>query len=189
MSVPSEIGGEGLVESARIRLRPLAPANILALIEGVDIFTERFGVRPAEGLREFYVSGDVSPLWLEQLRVANGTDPWTFGFAIIDKASNTVVGSGGFKGAPDVKGVVEIAYGIVPAYEGKGYASEVTAELVAFAFRDSRVRKVCAHTLPENNASARVLIKNRFLKVGEVEDPEDGLVWRWERARESSSAQ
>jgi RimJ/RimL family protein N-acetyltransferase len=38
-----------------------------------------------------------------------------------------------------------------------------------------------AHTLPEMNASCRVLEKAGFKRLGEVIDPEDGLVWRWER--------
>jgi hypothetical protein len=38
-----------------------------------------------------------------------------------------------------------------------------------------------AHTLPEENASTRALRRNGFLFAGEVMDPEDGLVWRWER--------
>ena len=37
-----------------------------------------------------------------------------------------------------------------------------------------------ARQLPEANASTRVLAKSGFRKIGEVTDPEDGLVWRWE---------
>ncbi len=32
----------------------------------------------------------------------------------------------------------------------------------------------------QENASTRVLTKCKFKWVGEVMDPEDGLVWRWE---------
>ena len=46
---------------------------------------------------------------------------------------------------------------------------------------DSAVRLVRAHTLPERNASTRVLEKNGFRLVGPVVDPEDGPVFRWER--------
>ena len=38
-----------------------------------------------------------------------------------------------------------------------------------------------AHTLPEENASTRALRRNGFTLAGAVDDPEDGLVWRWER--------
>lgn len=84
-----------------------------------------------------------------------------------------------FKGPPDADGMVEIAYGIVPAYQGQGYATEAAAALVAFAFESGRVRLVRAHTLAANHASNHVLTKCGFASIGEVMDPEDGLVWRW----------
>jgi hypothetical protein len=40
---------------------------------------------------------------------------------------------------------------------------------------------VCAHTLPDGIASQRALLKAGFQRTGEVVDPEDGLVWRFER--------
>ena len=44
------------------------------------------------------------------------------------------------------------------------------------------VNTLCAHTLPERNASCRVLEKAGFVNVGTVVDAEDGPVWRWERS-------
>jgi RimJ/RimL family protein N-acetyltransferase len=46
------------------------------------------------------------------------------------------------------------------------------------------VQVVRAHTFAESNASARVLTKCGFHHAGEVIDPDDGPVWRWERRRE-----
>ena len=40
---------------------------------------------------------------------------------------------------------------------------------------------VIAHTLPQENASNRALLRNGFGFAGETIDPEDGLVWRWEK--------
>jgi RimJ/RimL family protein N-acetyltransferase len=93
------------------------------------------------------------------------------------------VGRCGFKGPPDASGMVEIAYGMNPEDQGCGYATEAAAALVSYAFDDEKVRVVRAHTLPELNASGRVLSKCGFRQMGEVMDPEDGLVWRWERER------
>jgi RimJ/RimL family protein N-acetyltransferase len=76
--------------------------------------------------------------------------------------------------------MVEIAYGIHPDQQGRGYATEAAAALVSYAFTQSNVRLIRAHTLPEPNASTRVLTKCGFKHIGEVVDPEDGLVWRWE---------
>lgn len=50
-----------------------------------------------------------------------------------------------------------------------------------FASKDARVLRIRAHTLPERNASTSVLTKAGFEKLGEVVDPDDGLLWRWER--------
>ncbi len=169
-----------------IELRPFAAEHVLSLIESEEAFGRSFGTPAASGLRAFFTGGDVSPQWLEQLRAARGMDPWKHGFAVVDRARGLVVGSAGFKGPPDAEGMVEVAYGIVPAWQGKGCATAALGKLVAFASGDDRVRLLRAHTLPENNASTRVLIKNGFTKLGEVVDPEDGRVWRWERTRETT---
>jgi RimJ/RimL family protein N-acetyltransferase len=128
-----------------------------------------------------FVSDDVSPAWLERLRVAVDPDPWRFGFGLVERTTGVVVGMASFKGPPDDQGVVEIAYGIAPAHRGRGFATEAANALVAFASVDPRVRRIRAHTLPERSASASVLTKAGFELLGPVEDPEDGLVWRWER--------
>jgi len=183
--VPDSAAGAGApaIETARLRLIPFAPAQLLALFEGVPQFEQRMGMRIADGLRDFFVSGEVSPDWLAGLRAATGDeDPWQFGFAIIDRASSSVVGSASLGGPPDAEGMVELSYGVAPGYQGRGYATEVAAALVAHAFGSGRgVRLVRAHTRPEPNASTRVLTKCGFRRIGEVVVPEDGLVWRWER--------
>jgi RimJ/RimL family protein N-acetyltransferase len=164
-----------------IELRPYSAEHLLALLESEEAFLRRFGLRAAPGLRDFYFSGDVSPKWLVQLRAAKGIDAWNFGFAVLIPAIGKVIGTAGFKGPPDADGMVEVAYGIVPAWQGKGCATAALSKLIAFASADDLVRVLRAHTLPESNASTRVLTKNGFAKLGEVMDPEDGRVWRWER--------
>ena len=172
-----------LIETARLRLLPYAPEHLLALLEGVPQFEERIGLRAADGLRDFIVSDDVSPAWLTRLRASREADPWLHGFAVVHRDSHAVIGSASFTGPPDGEGAVEIAYGIAPGYQGRGYATEAAAALTDFAFGSGRVRLVRAHTLPTFNASTRVLAKCGFEHIGEVMDPEDGPLWRWERAK------
>jgi RimJ/RimL family protein N-acetyltransferase len=162
-----------------------APAHLRALMRGRDAYEQSFGVPAAEGFGDFLRNGaaEVSPAWLARLASATAADPWIDGFAMVHVASNTVIGSASFKGPPDADGVVEVAYGVVPSQQGRGYATEATAALVSYAFADDRVRVVRAHTLPRNDASARVLAKCGFTRIGEVIDPADGPVWRWELAR------
>ena len=124
---------------------------------------------------------EISPDWLARLRAAPSADPWTHGFAIVLKTSGAVIGSCGYKGAPSADRVVEIAYVVNADSQGRGYATEAAAALTHYALESPEVQLVCAHTRPEENASTRVLTKCGFRWVGEVNDPEDGLVWQWER--------
>jgi RimJ/RimL family protein N-acetyltransferase len=121
---------------------------------------------------------EVSQDYLAMLAASPPFDPWIHGFRTLLQGKE--IGMAAFKGPPDAEGMVEVAYGIEPAHEGKGYATEVAAALTDYALRSGEVRFVRAHTLAETNASTRVLTKCGFTKVGEVVDPEDGLVWRWE---------
>ena len=168
------------LETKQLTLLPSAPHHLLALIESPERFPELTGFAVAAGLADFYHSGDVSPDWVAALKASAGSDPWQHGFFVVHRADRMVIGSAGFKGPPDPAGMVEIAYGIAPGYQGKGYATEAAQALVDYAF-DNGVRLARAHTLPEANASTRVLRKCGFQFIGTVIDPDDGLVWRWER--------
>ena len=129
----------------------------------------------AEGRR------NLSPGWLALLEESSAQDPWVHGFHVINE-ERLAVGLGGFKGPPS-DGVVEIAYAIVPEQQRKGHATDAARALVSYEFGHVEVQTVRAHTLPDGVASQRVLQKSGFRQVGELIDPDDGLVWRFERAR------
>jgi len=101
--------------------------------------------------------------------------PWGCYLAAQDGAT---IGTCAFKSAP-ADGAVELAYMTFPAFEGRGHATAMAAALAGIA--DAAGVMPIAHTLPEENASTRALRRNGFSLAGAVEDPEDGLVWRWER--------
>jgi hypothetical protein len=52
--------------------------------------------------------------------------------------------------------------------------------LISVARSSPDVPQVIAHTLRERNASTSVLRSVGMRFVGEVWDPDDGLVWRWQ---------
>jgi ribosomal-protein-alanine N-acetyltransferase len=125
--------------------------------------------------------------WLARMEAATGADAvWTLGFTLVHRGTEAVVGQCAFKGTPGADKAVEIAYMIAPEHQGKGYATEAANALLAFAFGSGQVRIVRAHTLREQNASTRVLVKCGFRHVGDVIDPEDGLVWRWEKYNDAA---
>lgn len=123
---------------------------------------------------------EISPDWLARVRATPAGDPWSLSYTVVERATGAAVGGCAFKGPPDTAGMVEVAYGIDPPHRGRGLATEVAGGLTAYALASGRVRVVRAHTKPDNAASARVLAKCGFHHVGEVIDPEDGLVGRWE---------
>jgi RimJ/RimL family protein N-acetyltransferase len=174
------------LKTKHLRLVPYAPEHLRALVQGPEDYQRRSGLTPAKGLRDFIVSDDVSPEWLAALESATGADPWRFGFALVHTESGMVIGNAGFTGPPDEEGIFEIAYGIVPDFQGRGYATEAASALVAWAAKNGRVAIARAHTLPERNASTRVLEKCGFRYVNEFTHPTDGLIWRWEKPVEAS---
>ena len=95
-------------------------------------------------------------------------DQWAwYAIRMIGLKDGTHVGELSFKGlAPD--GSVEIGYGIMDEYQGKGYATEAVAAAVNWALAQPGVTGVEAETEPENRASQRVLEKCGFVPTGET---------------------
>src|SRR2546422_11732110 len=143
------------------------------LIDQPERFEQVLGLPAADGLHGFLVSDDVSPNWQAALRSSSSPDPWRHGFFVVHREGGSVIGSAGFKGPPDSTGIVEVAYGIVPSFQGRGYATEAAAALVAFAFASGRVRLVVAHACPEANPPTRRVPKCSFPLVGLAVDPGD----------------
>jgi RimJ/RimL family protein N-acetyltransferase len=168
------------IQTKNLILAPHLPRHLRALLRGREEFEKVSGLRVADGIQDQLLSASFD--FKTSVENARETDPWRFGFGVIHKIDNVLIGLCGFPGPPDSDGVAEIAYGIAPTYQGKGYATEVANALVDFALRDARVKKIYAHTLAEANASTRVLEKCGFKKMGEAVDPENSIpVWRWQR--------
>ena len=101
--------------------------------------------------------------------------PWICYLAV---ENEQVVGTCGFK-APPQGGRTEVAYFTFAAYEGRGLGTRMAAALIDIAGNADPTVLVAAQTLPEANASTRILTKLGFRRMGEVMHPEDGLVWEW----------
>jgi [ribosomal protein S5]-alanine N-acetyltransferase len=154
------------LQTANLELKLQSPDDVRAMIDGMSPSEKR----------------ELSADWLAQVQAATQSDPWVHGFAAMHRESGQVVGQGMFKGPPG-DGVVEIAYAIQPDQQGRGYATEIARALVSYAFCFDAVQTVRAHTLPQPNASNRLLTNCGFTHLGAVFDPEDGWVWRFEKHR------
>jgi RimJ/RimL family protein N-acetyltransferase len=101
--------------------------------------------------------------------------PWIGYLGVVGHAA---VGTCAFKGPP-VGGRVEIAFFSFPGFEGRGVATAMARELLAFAATTAPEALVAAQTLPAESASTTVLRRLGFRFAGPVAHPEDGLVWEW----------
>lgn len=102
--------------------------------------------------------------------------PWV---GYLAERNGTFVGTCAYKSPPGAEGV-EIAYYTFAEFEGQGIATAMAAQLVEIATREG-ISPVRAQTLPELNASCRILAKLGFVNVGSVMHPDDGEVWEWHR--------
>jgi RimJ/RimL family protein N-acetyltransferase len=148
-----------------------------AAIDGDDALAGALGHAVVPGWATFTES-------LPRVRDALAADPesaeWGTRF-FVEGDPPTLVGWGGFKGPP-VDGVVELGYEIAESRRGEGLATAATRAMLDEAFAEDGITTAIAHTLPEHNASTRVLEKAGFRLDGEAEEGGEA-VWRHRRDR------
>jgi ribosomal-protein-alanine N-acetyltransferase len=92
----------------------------------------------------------------------DGFAPWTAVLA----SEERVIGWGGLNKDPAApEWGTEVAYYFHPAYWGRGLATELVRESLAYAFDDLGLEEVGAFVRPANLASVRVLEKCGFTRV------------------------
>lgn len=155
-----------------LRLISIEPQMMSALEHGADEFASAYGGQ----IEDAALVLDV----VSQTLAMPASPPWS-GYLAAD--GDMVIGTCAYKGVPGPEGEVEIAYFTFRPYENRGYATRMAEALVRRAFDDPAVGRIIAHTLAQPNASTRVLLKSGFRFEDELEDPEDGPIWRWSLAR------
>ena len=101
--------------------------------------------------------------------------PW---ISYLVNDNNITIGICSFKGKP-INNIVEIAYCTHPNYENYGYATKMCKKLIEIVQQENKEIKIIARTLPEINASTKVLMKNGFINNGIILDVDDGEVYEW----------
>jgi RimJ/RimL family protein N-acetyltransferase len=126
--------------------------------------------------------GEVASVMMEVIEssLAMGTvEPWCGYLALTPEKE--IVGTCAFKGPPDERGEVELAWFTFPGYEGRGHGKQMASRLVALGRTHAPQAVLTAHTLPETGPSTRICEHAGFSFAGEVELPDDGPVWRWQQ--------
>ena len=163
-----------LLQTRRLVLVPATATHLYADLKSRAALGEALNVEvPTSWPPELYDEDAIRYALSLVLDHPNQTE-WGFHYVLRRPASSEatlLVGTGGFKGAPDEAGSVELGYGIVPEHQRNGYATEAVCGLVALAFASPQVRTVVGQTLSHLSASIRVLEKAGFRYVGAGNDP------------------
>jgi RimJ/RimL family protein N-acetyltransferase len=138
----------------RLRLRPLAPAEMRELLEGRPLPGQRW----AEG---YPLDGTLVAVAMQEELVDHHVDRGGFchyQVLLPEDGVDVVIGDIGFHAPPDELGEVSIGFGIVPAARRRGYAAEALRAVLDWALRQPEVRAVHADTDLVNLASQRTLL-------------------------------
>jgi len=167
------------LETARLTVTPFTPALAGVALTGRARLGHALGVRmPDDWLPDD--SEEILPLIAATVRGGppGGADARWGWWLILHRTEETLIGEVSFRESPDGTGTVELGYGVVPAYQGHGYATEAVGAVLGWALRQPSVARVVACCLRDNMASRRVLEKLGLRQVGM-----DGVLLVWERRR------
>jgi len=149
-----------VLETARLTLRPLALQDFEAYVE----FWQN-----ADVVR--FITGAPVPREQTWKRLLSTTGHWQllgFGFfAIEEKASGRFIGEAGFQEMrrdllPSIEGTLETGWGILPAYHGKGYATEAISAAITWAETAFPSLDYSCIVNPENRISMHLAAKFGF---------------------------
>jgi RimJ/RimL family protein N-acetyltransferase len=94
---------------------------------------------------------------------------------VIAVAEREIIGSAGFHDFPDLNGMIEIGFGIVPEKQNMGFGTELLHGMWSEIAKRTDVKILRYTVSPNNEPSLYIIKKLNFELVGEQLDSEDGL--------------
>jgi [ribosomal protein S5]-alanine N-acetyltransferase len=131
---------------------------------------------------------DIRAIWSWGLRARSGWTPGFFNCPVVERASDAVIGRAGINplwipGVGANPKEPELEWALLPAYWGRGLATELGRGLIQYGFKVAGFDHLIAFTAPEHLASQRVM-----QKIGMTFDRrdtlrgEDCVIYRMERS-------
>jgi RimJ/RimL family protein N-acetyltransferase len=157
----------------------MTPAFMEAIVTGrLDDAADLLGIRLPDAPLDFPAERFLTHR-LEQMRRDPGMQQWLARAVVLRDQGRMMVGNAGFHGAPGVNApgeprALEIGYGILADYRGRGYATEAVEGLLGWA-RTEGIDHFVASVAPDNEPSLAIIRKLGFVRTGEHIDREDGL--------------
>ena len=113
------------------------------------------------------------PHRIPRVRANPGMAPYLLRLAVL-REQGAIIGSAGFHDLPDDRGMIEIGYGIEPAFREQGFGRELLHGMWRWVIEQPDVR-VLRYTVSVSNAVSQHIVRGLgFTHLGVQEDEEDG---------------
>ncbi len=163
-----------ILNTRRLFLLPLRPLELQLRLSSPEQLERLLNLRFAQ----LEMPGPLKEAYRKKIALIDETDAdyllltyWQF----ILREEGWIIGEAGFKNLPDCKGDIEIGYGIVPDFRGKGYAREGVEVLTRWALGREDVQGIIATTAKGNIPSQKVLESGGWVKTGA---DKENIFWR-----------
>ena len=159
------------VLTARLEVIAATTGTVSLELRNVEQFATALGV-PTPATWPPPLNDEASQRWYLEMLQRPGSIGWGLWYLIRREPTRELIGVTGFKGRP-VHGSCEIGYSVLPSFQGNGYATEASRELIRWAFSHRDVERVTSETLPDLLDSIRVMEKCGMRFIGDG-NPEEG---------------
>lgn len=160
-------------ETERLILRPTSEEDAEFMLELLNTpkwhkYIGDRNVRSIEAAKK-YIADRITPQ-MERLGYGN--------YTVIRKSDGVKMGCCGLYDREGLEGI-DIGFGFLPEYEGKGYAFEGSDKIKQLAFEQFGINSISAITAKENTGSQKLLTKLglEFIKTITLPDDEEELMY------------
>lgn len=173
------------LKTERLKIRPTLEqdADLIYQLMNTPKFIKYVGDRKVNSIED--AKKYIQVKMLPQLRSLGYSS-----YTLITKINGEKIGTCGLYDRDGIDGV-DIGFGLLPQYEGLGYAYESSNRLMKAAFEEFEIEEIKAITSKENVSSQRLLGKLGLKIIGTTKLPNDNeelLLYKIERAFSHNAA-
>ena len=163
-----------MIDNEDLKIIALTHPQLTRYLEANNLLEKELGLKQNNRNVSPDVKEMVESFTLPKIKEAGAKDFLFYTFwIVVDKKINTIVAELGFKGPPNDAGEVEIGYGTMPGFQGKGYMTRAVKCVIGWAVSRDDIKTILGSVDKTNPASLRVLEKTGF----EFYDEKEGLLW------------
>ncbi len=159
-----------------LKLIALTPEQLKLYLEAPDQLEQALGFPVARDILTEIVQRAIRIKLAKMAQAPAQNYAWYTYWLVVPIDRPYGAGLAGFKGVPDSQGEVELGYGIDPAYQGQGYATEAAQALIAWAFQSPDCATVVAPNTKRSNVASNRVLKKVGMRI--YAETADAIFWR-----------